>query len=49
MTLGGMLSNRHIEELVNRWSLIIQSGRKVMLDNKSVLTIMSFEPPMAFS
>ena len=45
MTLGGMLSNRHIEELVNRWSLIIQSGRKVMLDNKSVLTIMSFEPP----
>ena len=49
MTLGGMLSNHHIEELVNRWTLIIQSGRKVMLDNKSVLTIMTYEPPMTFS
>jgi hypothetical protein len=49
MTLGEMLSHHHIEELVNRWSLLIQSGRKVMLDGKSVLTIMTFEPPMTFS
>jgi ketopantoate reductase len=49
MTLGSMLRDHHIEELVNRWSLLIQSGRKVMLDNKSVLTIMSYEPPMTYS
>ena len=48
MTIGGVLSGNTIQHMVEHFAMMIQSGREVILDAKSTLSIMTYEPPLEY-
>ena len=47
-TLKQLLHDDHLDIIIDRFAQMIQSGRDVMLDNKTKLTIYAFIPPTEY-